>query len=171
MTPIDGFIIAVVVGWMVPHGRWAAMIVLTPWLAVLVIQTWYIAAGLAVNSSSTVTHFPQAAGYWLVQAIVLALVLGIAGQLGAVRARGALLRGAARNLRRQTAIASAIATVTSAVLVAAYFFDHGLFASSGKGNAPVLGGLGMLLLVVAFVALGAVTLRHRRARTDSALST
>jgi len=89
MTPITGFIVAVIAGWIVRDGLRAAATVMVPFLAVLAAQTWIIAAGRAVSPPSTASRLPQAIGYWLVQAVFLALALGIAGQLGALRARRA----------------------------------------------------------------------------------
>src|SRR5271170_8510330 len=87
MTPIAGFIIAIIAGLIVRSGRRATAVVLMPWLVVLGYQSWYIASGRAISPPSTVTDFPSAIGYWLVQAVILAPALGIAAQLGANGAR------------------------------------------------------------------------------------
>src|ERR1700722_3799172 len=87
MTPIAGFIIAIIAGLMVRSGRRATAVVLAPWLVVLAYQSWYIASGRAISPPGTVTDFPSAIGYWLVQAIILAPALGIAAQLGAMGSR------------------------------------------------------------------------------------
>jgi hypothetical protein len=78
MTPIAGFLIAVIAGLAVRRGRRAALVVAVPWLIVLVYQSWYIASGRAISPPGTVTDFPPAIGYWLVQAIIVAPALGIA---------------------------------------------------------------------------------------------
>src|SRR5271170_3383711 len=97
MTPIAGFVIAVLAGLMVRNGRRAASVILVPWLVVLAYQSWYIAAGRAISPPSTVTQFPSAIGYWLVQVIILAPALGIAAQLGS--------SGDRRNPQSATALA------------------------------------------------------------------
>lgn len=169
MTPIGGFIIAVIAGWTVRNGGRAALVVVAPWLVVLAVQTWYIAAGLGVSPPSTVTQFPHLVGYWLVQAIALALALGIAGQLGSLRARG-LDRSQTGGSGRRVAIATALAAAFSAALVAAYLFAHPVFESgsvahhSTNGQLPVLGLLGLFLSVITFAAL-VVTVRRRRSDT------
>src|SRR5215472_10560752 len=67
MTPIAGFIIAIIAAWLVPSGRRAAAVVVIPWLAVLAEQTWILAAGRGHSPPSTVSQLPGAIGYWLVQ--------------------------------------------------------------------------------------------------------
>jgi hypothetical protein len=62
MTPIAGFIIAVIAGLVVRRGRRAALVVAVPWLIVLVYQSWYIASGRAISPPGTVTDFPSAIG-------------------------------------------------------------------------------------------------------------
>src|ERR1700689_5722898 len=87
MTPIAGFIIAIIAGLMVRSGRRAPAVVLAPWLVVLAYQSWYIASGRAISPPGTVTDFPSAIGYWLVQAIILAPAAGIAILLGNLASR------------------------------------------------------------------------------------
>ncbi len=168
MIPIAGFLIAVIAGWTVRDARRAAKVVVAPWIGVLAVQTWYIAIGRGVSPPSTVTQFPDAGGYWAVQAVALALSLGIAGQLGAVRARGAFLRGESGGSGRQVAIASALSAAVSTAVIAAYLFDHALFEPgsvahhAASGQPPVLGILGMVLSIVTVTALGVIRRRSRR---------
>src|SRR5271154_2019783 len=84
MTPLAGFVVAIIAGWIIRDPRRAAAAVLVPFLAVLAVQTWSLAAGHGDNPPSTI----HGVSYWVVQAIILAFALGIATQLAIVlRAR------------------------------------------------------------------------------------
>jgi hypothetical protein len=168
MTPIAGFIIAVVAGWLVRDGRRATALVVIPWLGVLAVQTWILAAGDGVSPPSTVSQFPQAIGYWAVQAGFLAFPLGIAAMLGSLRARDGLpgdLTGRLDSIKAQTAITAAILAVAttvflaSAVLTAAPVRHH-----SAEGTPPLIGFVGMALCVTSFAALSVVSIWRYRAR-------
>src|SRR5579864_6500053 len=140
MTPFAGFIIAIVAGWIVRDARRAAATVIVPWVAVLAAQTWIIAAGRAVSPPGTVSRLPQAVGYWAVQAVFLALALGIAWQLGALRARPALSRG----IGRRVAIASGLLATASVVCVVAWLLDSApVRHHPEQGSPPVAGVAGM----------------------------
>lgn len=167
MTPIDGFIVAVIAGWLVPQAGRAAVVVMVPWLAVLGVQSWQIAAGMGVSPPATVTQFPQLVGYWLLQALALGLALGIAGQLSRMRASGALFGLTAGDLARREATAFAITSTVSVAIVAAFLLDRSVFDPgsvihhSAQGHPPLLGLLGMALSVAGFVAVAAVSRRRR----------
>src|SRR5215470_4365026 len=103
-----GFIIAIVAGWLVHDARRAAATVVIPWLGVLGVGAWLLAAGRDDSPPSTVTHFPQAIGFWTVQIVSLALALGIAAMLGSLRARQDVSRGRAGRAGRQAVLATAI---------------------------------------------------------------
>ena len=80
MTPLAGFVAAILAGWIIREPRRAAAAVLVPFLAVLAVQTWTLAAGHGDNPPSTI----HGVSYWVVQAIILAFALGIATQLAIV---------------------------------------------------------------------------------------
>src|ERR1700735_2043921 len=80
MTPLAGFIAAILAGWIIREPRRAAAAVLVPFLAVLGVQTWSLAAGDGSNPPSTI----HGVSYWVVQVIILAFALGIATQLAIV---------------------------------------------------------------------------------------
>lgn len=165
MTPIAGFIIAVIAGWIVPGAFRAAATVVVPWLAVLAAQTWLIAAGHAVSPPGTVSQLPQAIGYWAIQAVFLALALGIAGQLSALRAGRAPSRRTASPAGRRAVVASAMLSAAAAAFGAAWLLDSPAVRHHAvEGSPPVQGVIGMVLCVVTFAALGVLTIRRRRAR-------
>ena len=167
MTPIAGFVIAVIAGVLVKNSRRAAATVLLPWLVVLSYQSWYIASGRAVSPPNTVTDFPSAIGYWLVQAIILAPALGIAAQLGASGSR-LQIRAIGAGARREW-IASVLGLASAVLIVLlgfVWFKQQGgtVFVThhSSGGSPPVIGVLGLLLSFVTCAGLGVATLRRRR---------
>ena len=87
MTPIAGFVIAIIAGWIVRDPRRAAAAVVVPYLAVVAAQSWILASGRGASPPSTVTGWPGLIGYWAVQAVFLALAIGIAAELSTLRRR------------------------------------------------------------------------------------
>jgi hypothetical protein len=173
MTPIAGFIIAVIAGLMVPRGRRAALVVAVAWLIVLVYQSWYIASGRAISPPSTVTDFPSAMGYWLVQVIIVAPALGIAAQLGEFgsRRRGADTTG----LARRSWIATGLGVAVSVIVILCgfvWFRAQGgtVYAGhhSSEGSPPLIGTLGIALSYLTCAGLGVATIRARRAAKHAA---
>jgi hypothetical protein len=167
MTPVAGLIIAIITGLLVTNGRRAASVVLVPWLVVLGYQSWYIASGRAISPPSTVTHFPSAIGYWLVQAIILAPALGIAAQLGAIGARRHALSAA--DLTRRAWLATALSVSASVIIIVLGFVvfrrEGGTIAAghhSTDGSPPLIGELGLLLSFLTCAAIGVMTFRQRR---------
>jgi branched-subunit amino acid transport protein AzlD len=166
MTPIAGFVIAMVAGLLVSNGRWAAKVVLVPWLVVLAYQSWYIAAGRAISPPSTVTQFPSAIGYWLVQVIILAPALGIAAQLGTSgKLRNPL---SATTLARRAWMASTLGVVATVIVIMLGFvlFRHQggtafVTHHSANGSPPLVGVLGLLLSFGTCAALGVMTFIRR----------
>jgi hypothetical protein len=167
MTPMAGLIIAVITGLVVSRGRRAALVVAIPWLIVLVYQSWYIASGRAISPPSTVTDFPSAIGYWLVQAIILAPALGIAAQLGAF---GSRRRGVdPGDLARRSWIASGLGVAVSVIVILCgfvWFRQQGgtVYAGhhSSAGSPPLLGTLGILVSYLTCAGLGVATITGRR---------
>jgi hypothetical protein len=171
MTPWAGFVAAIVAGWIVRDPRRAAVTVIVPFLVVLATQSWIIAAGRAVSPPGTVTSFPQSLGYWLVQAIFLALAFGIAAQLSSWRrartlADGGTGRGRSAP-RAQVARALVLLAVLTAVFEVGYLLDSSPVRDhSGSGAPPVQGLAGIVLCVGTFAALGVLTIRARRANAS-----
>lgn len=160
-----GFIIAIAAGWLVHDARKAAAAVVIPWLGALAVGTWLIAAGRDDSPPSTVSQFPQAIGFWTVQVVLLALLLGIAAMLGSLRAGQDLARGGAGNTRRQAAAATAIlVTATAAFALVAVLGSAPVRHHSATGSPPLVELAGWALSVASFSALAVVTIRRRRAR-------
>jgi hypothetical protein len=174
MTPIAGFIIAIIAGLVVTNGRRAASVVLVPWLVVLAYQSWYIAAGRAVSPPSTVLQFPSAIGYWLVQAIILAPALGIAAQLGSSGSRRHPV--SSTGLARRAWLASALGVAASVVIILLGFVlfrheggtvFHGHHSTSG--SPPLIGMVGILGSYITCAVLGVRTLKRRHtSKSDGA---
>jgi hypothetical protein len=159
MTPLAGFIAAIIAGWFVRDARRAPAAIIVPFLAVLALQSYGIGAGYGHSPPSTVTSYPGAIAYWVVQMIILAPALGIAAGLGSLRAGG---RGTAAGAGR-TAV-----RVCAALTLAAGVFDliYALHASPvrqhlANGSPPAYGLAGMGLLIVCAAGLGVLLLRRR----------
>lgn len=167
MTPIAGFIIAIIAGLTMRNGRRATAVVIAPWLVVLAYQSWYIASGRAISPPGTVTDFPSAIGYWLVQAVILLPALGIAAQLG--RSGSSLRLGGSDSPARQAAIASALGLAVSVLVILlgfVWFRQEGgtVFAGhhSSEGSPPLIGTAGLIVSYVTCAGLGLMALRRRR---------
>ncbi len=162
MTPITGFVIAVIAGWMVRGPRRAAALVVVPYLAVTAAQSWLIASGRGISPPSTVTGWPGLIGYWLVQLIFFALALGIAAELAALRARRAEPDAVAAGMSRSLIRASAIEATLLVAFLLGYLLDSApVRHHSADGSPPAQGFIGMILCVVTFVVLSVLAFRGR----------
>jgi hypothetical protein len=168
MTPIAGFIIAVIAGLVVRRGRRAALVVAVPWLIVLVYQSWYIASGRAISPPGTVTDFPSAIGYWLVQVVIVAPALGIAAQLGGLASRRHGIDPG--DLARRSWIATGLGVAVSVIVILCgfvWFRAEGgtVYAGqhSSEGSPPLIGTLGIVLSYLTCAGLGVATIRARHA--------
>jgi hypothetical protein len=170
MTPLAGFIAAVLAGWLIRDPRRAAAAVAVPFLAVLAAQTWGIAAGYGHSPPSTITSFPGTLGYWLVQVLILVPALGIAAELGALRARSARARDGAAGSGRRAVIVCAFLTLAAVVFDAIYAAQVSpVLHHLANGSPPAWGFAGMGLLIVTLVVLSVVLLRvHRAERRQTA---
>lgn len=155
MTPLAGFIVAIVAGWLIRDARRATAAVIVPFLAVLALQTYGIGAGYGHSPPSTVLSYPSAISYWVVQVIILAPALFIAAGLGSLRA-GQPGRPAV--------------WVSAGLTLAAGVFDliYALRAAPvhhhlANGSPPWYGFAGMGVLVISVVVLGTLLLRRRLA--------
>jgi hypothetical protein len=163
MTPIAGFVIAIIAGWIVraPHRAIAAVVV--PYLAVLAAQSWIIASGRGVSPPSSVTGWPELIGYWAVQAVFLALGIGIAAELSTLRRRRMPPADADAGANHRFTLALGVLAALTTVFVVAYLLDSAPVSHhSADGTPPVQGFVGMFLCIVTFLALSVVTLLGRR---------
>ena len=157
MTGTVGIFLAVVAGLLVADRRELTMVVLWPFLAVAAIQTWGLAAGRGVSPPSTVTAFPGAIPYCVVQATILALALGIAWQISALR-----FGGSAAARRWRYVCNGVVCALVVGLELDRPLLDPGSVAHhSSTGRPPVLGLAGIALLVLVCAGLGCLTLRRR----------
>ena len=159
MTPLAGFVAAILAGWIIREPRRAAAAVLVPFLAVLAVQTWTLAAGHGDNPPSTI----HGVSYWVVQAIILAFALGIATQLAIVlRARSAAGddAGASRRALQATAV---LLVLTAASLTGVVLSSKPVPHHDASSPLPWYGVVGILACVVSLVVLTVVHIRQRRA--------
>jgi hypothetical protein len=159
MTPLAGFIAAILAGWIIREPRRAAAAILVPFLAVLAVQTWTLAAGHGDNPPSTI----NAVSYWVVQAIILAVALGIATQLASVlRARSAAGDGAGASRRALQATAVLLAA-TAASLTGIVLDSKPVLHHNANSPLPWYGAAGILACVASLVVLTVLRTRQRRA--------
>lgn len=159
MTPLAGFVAAILAGWIIREPRRAAAAVLVPFLAVLAVQTWTLASGRGDNPPSTI----HGVSYWVVQAIILAFALGIATQLAIVlRARSAAGddAGASRRALQATAV---LLVLTAASLTGIVLSSKPVLHHNASSPLPWYGVVGILACVVSLVVLTVVHVRQRRA--------
>ena len=170
MTPWTGFVAAIIAGWIIRDPRRAIAPVVVPFLVVLATQSWILAAGRGISPPSTVTPFPQSLSYWVVQAIFLALALGIAAELAALRRARALPPGGA-GAGRRTALAWGLLAGLTALFVTGALLDTSPVRHHSANGAPPLQGLiAIVLCVVTFGVLSAATIRARRAAAKANLA-
>ncbi len=162
MTPLAGFFAAIIAALIIREPRRAAAAILVPFLAVLGVQTWTLAAGHGDNPPSTI----HGVAYWIVQAIILAFVLGIATQLAIVlrgRPSGDTAAGhdagvSRRALRATTVLlVLAAACLTGIVLTSKPVLHH-----NANSPLPWYGAVGILACVVAVIVLTVVRILQRR---------
>jgi hypothetical protein len=171
MTGFVGVFLAVVAGWYVRDRRQVVASIGLPFLVLTVIQTVGIGVGDGVSPPSTVTAFPGAISYYVVQLIIFALALGIALQLSSLRfRRSALTAGRPR-------VAYLVNVLLSAAIIAAVqldrpFFDPGSVSHHRtSGSPPVIGIVGIGLSLATCAILGAITLRSRWSRRTTSEAT
>ena len=163
MTPLAGFVAAILAGWIIREPRRAAAAVLVPFLAVLAVQTWTLAAGHGDNPPSTI----HGVSYWVVQAIILAFALGIATQLAIVlRARpsGHTAAGDGAGASRRALQATAVLLVlTAAFLTGVVLTSKPVLHHNASSPLPWYGATGILACVASVVVLTVLHIRLRRA--------
>jgi hypothetical protein len=171
MTPIAGFFLAVIAGWLVREPRKAAATVIFPYLAIVAVQSWDIANGYGISPPDTVTPFSGAISYWVVQ-----LVFGLTSVL--IAAEIGLLRAGARAGQPmvliagpwyRVAVATAIGCIGTLVLLVAWLTTAKLVSHhSSSGSPPAQGLIGIGPSLIGVVAFGAaairVAIRSRRQR-------
>jgi hypothetical protein len=159
MTPLAGFVAAILAGWIIRDPRRAAAAILVPFLAVLAVQTWTLEAGHGDNPPSTI----HGVAYWVVQAIILAFALGIATQLAIVlrgRPAGGDDAGASRRALRATAV---LLVLTAASLTGIVLTSKPVLHHNASSPLPWYGVTGLLACVASLVVLTVLHIRQRRA--------
>jgi hypothetical protein len=164
-------LLAVVAGWYVRDRRQVVATLGLPFLVLTVIQTVGIGIGDGVSPPSTVTAFPGAISYYVVQVIIFAIALGIALQLSALRFRRSPFTAS------RPRVAYLVNALLSVAIVAAIqldrpFFDPGSVSHHrSSGSPPVLGIVGIGLSLATCAILGAITLRSRSSRRTTSQAT
>jgi hypothetical protein len=169
MTPIAGFFIAIIAGWIVAEPRRAAAAVVLPYLAVTAVQTWLLANNFGINPPSTVTPFSGAISYYVVQLIFFITTVAIAAELAVVRRHALAAKASPVNPPAgswyRAAVAEALCTSGVVVLLVSWMTTSALVSQHAtNGGPPAQGIAGIALSLVGFVVLGVAALRaHRKA--------
>jgi hypothetical protein len=159
MTPLAGFIAAILAGWIIREPRRAAAAILVPFLAVLGVQTWSLAAGHGDNPPSTI----HGVSYWVVQAIILALALGITTQLAIVlRARSAAGDDAAGAGRRALQASAVLLVLTAAFVIGFVLSSKPVLHHNANSPLPWYGAVGILACLASVVVVTVVRILQRR---------
>jgi hypothetical protein len=171
VTGFIGVFLAVVAGWYVRDRRHVMATLGLPFLVLTVIQTVGIGIGDGVSPPSTVTAFPGAISYYVVQVIIFAVALGIALQLSSLRfRRSASAAGRPRVAYLVNAVLSV--AIVAAVQLDRPFFDPGSVSQHrSSGSPPVIGIAGFGLSLATCAILGAITLRSRWSRRTTSEAT
>jgi hypothetical protein len=175
MTPIAGFFLAIIAGWIVREPRRAAATVVIPYLAVMAVQTWSIANGYGTSPPDTVTPLSGAISYWIVQAVFGLLAMAIAAEIAVLRApgRGVQPSAALPGPWYRAAVATAISDTGVFILLVAWLASAKLVSHhSSAGSPPLQGLIGIGLSLIGVVVFGIaalrVVLKARRERTAPA---
>jgi di/tricarboxylate transporter len=159
MTPLAGFVAAVIAAWIIREPRRAAAAILVPFLAVLGAQTWSLAAGHGHNPPSTI----HGVSYWIVQVIALAFALGITTQLAIVlRARTSAGDGVATS-RRALQGTAVLLVLTAAFVVAFVVSSKPVLDHNASSPMPWYGTAGILACVVSLIVVTVLHIVQRRA--------
>ena len=159
MTPLAGFIAAILAGWIIREPRRAAAAIVVPFLAVLGVQTWSLAVGYGDNPPSTI----HGVSYWVVQAIILALALGITTQLAIVlRARSAAGDDAAAASRRALQASAVLLVLTAAFVIGFVLSSKPVLHHNANSPLPWYGAVGILACLASVVVVTVVRIRQRR---------
>ena len=171
MTPLAGFVAAIIAGWIIRDPRRAAITATVPFLIVMIVQTWAIHAGDGTSPPSTVYPISGAISYYVVQAILLGFTLGIATELAAVR-RARMPADDGAEVGHRTLLAAAPLAVLTAVTWAVWaVYATPVQHHSAQGSPPVYGLTGIGLMIVTLAVLSVLVIRDRRAAKRARLAT
>ncbi len=136
MTPLAGFVLAIVAGWITRDARRAAAIIVIPFLAGTALQTYGIADGRGVSPPDTVWPLNGSSlPYYVVQVLILAAVLGVGMLLGTVRARRAAAGAGNTDVGQRTSVAAiAVAVLTAGFCLGAWLTSAPVAHHSSAGS-------------------------------------
>ena len=155
MSVITGFVIAILAGWLVPDARRAAITAAVPWLVVVAAQTWGLALGYGTSPPSTVERMPDLIGYWMVQIVFFAISVGIAAELGALRAGHG-------EIGRRFPLVAVVLTSAAVVFAGGDLLVGSPQPHTEEGMPPIYGVGGMVLSLLTLIVLSAILVRRRR---------
>ncbi len=172
MTPFAAFIIALIAGLSVRGPRRAVIAAIPPWLAVLLVQTWSLPAGLEQNPASTIGE----PSYWIVQLIALGFLVGIAAGVAQLRSWHVKPVGFDKSAapdnqwRWRSAMAEVLAIVVAAGVSLASLrtdvYRVELVPPGALHGMPLTGAVGLAVCLITVAALGITCLRASRTQAS-----
>ena len=151
MSPIIGLFVAILAGWLAPHPRAAAVAVVPPMLGATAAQSWYLGTGRGHNGPGTTT---ASVGYWIVQALIIVAIGGVAAAICWVRSRRSTTTRAVPSGRQLTVLLT-LATLAAfaATLGAMFVTDRPAHPGTGSGNPPLAGVIAIFVGLAVLIAL------------------
>ena len=174
MTPLIGIVLAILVALLAPNVRAVVASVLVLMILATAVQTYDLDANWGSNPASTVHQV----SYWIVQLIIISVIMAVALGIFRVRSRRAarsgesLVRPAFSGRRGVTALVES-AVGSTIIYFAGAFAAHKLqhHHGGGSGSIPWTGVAGIVIGVVALVALAVILIRgnlvDRRSGVDA----
>lgn len=156
MTPLIGIVIALLAGWLAPSPQTVVIAVLVPLFGATLVQTWDLGADWGSNPPDTIRQV----SYWVVQAIIFAIMTGLALGIRWLRLRRTIAGSRAVTHPAFSGRRGTVVLLTSSIVMTAMLFAaaYGLSVVSkhhgqGAGHIPWTGVLGIALGGLVLVGL------------------
>jgi hypothetical protein len=160
MSPIIGLFIAIVAGVLAPRPRAVIGIVIPPMLGATAAQAWYLGTGRGNNPAATTTNSPA---YWIVQALIIIAICGVAAAVCWVGVRrGGRRRALPSGPQRATLLVGATVAAFTATLGLMFLTDRPKHPGTGNGNIPIGGAVAVVVGVVVLAFLAVAWVRRSR---------
>jgi O-antigen/teichoic acid export membrane protein len=160
MSPIIGLLIALIAGWVAPKPSSVGAIVIPPMVGATAAQSWYLGTGRGHNPASTTT---DSVAYWIVQALIIIAICGIAAAICWVRMRrSSVERVLPSGSLRVGLLALATVAAFAATLGFAFLTDRPKNPGTGNGNIPIGGAVAVVVGFAVLAYLAVAWLRRSR---------
>jgi hypothetical protein len=143
-----------------PKPRSVVSMVVPPMLGATAAQSWYLGTGRGNNPASTTADSPA---YWVVQALIIVAICGVAAAICVVRVRRSSNRRVLPSGTQQVVLLT-VATLAAfaATLGFAFVTDRPKHPGTGNGNIPIAGAVAVAVGFVVLVVLAVIWARRSR---------